>query len=43
MASPGTLMLLHSLKKDIHHNGLLAIILTEPDPKAGRHAVQLMD
>jgi len=36
-------MVLPILKKDTHHNGVLAIILTEPDPKAGRHAVQLMD
>ena len=43
MASPGTLVVLHSLKKDIHLNNVLAIILTEPDAKAGRHAVQFMD
>jgi hypothetical protein len=43
MASPGTLMVLHSLKKDTHHNGVMAIILTELDAKGGRHAVQLMD
>ena len=43
MASPGTLMVLHNLKTDKHLNNVLAIILTEPDPKSGRHAVQLMD
>ena len=36
-------MLRHGLKNDMHHNGILAIILTEPDPTAGRHSVQLMD
>ena len=43
MASPGTLMVLHNLKTDIHLNNVLAIILSEPDAKSGRHAVQLMD
>ena len=43
MASPGTLVVLHNLKTDTHLNNVLAIILTEPDPKGGRHAVQLMD
>jgi len=43
MASPGTLMLLHGLKNDMHHNGILAIILSESDPKGGRHAVQPLD
>ena len=36
-------MVLHNLKTDIHLNNVLATILTEPDPKGGRHAVQLMD
>ena len=43
MASPGTLVVLHNLKTDKHLNNVLAIILTEPDPKSGRHSVQLMD
>jgi len=36
-------MVLYSLKKDTHHNGVLAIILTELDAKGGHHAVQFMD